>query len=451
MPDARRLIQVTKDVFPGLAIALAFGALSATAFAQGPRILTLQDAIERAKTQNLGARIDDVRTREAEMRIGQARAGWLPRIDFVESWQRGNQPVFVFGSLLAQRRFTEANFAIDALNHPDSVDNFRHALMVQQSVFDAGATSAAVRSAELSRDVAAIGQERALQDLAVATTSAYGLVLRLQAEERAAAAGVQAAEEDLRRVRLRQETGLVTDADVLAVQVHLAAMSEQRLRISAEATIARMQLNDIMGAPIEENSLLQMPQTAPASGGLEADEAEAINARAEVRASALGEALARANQQAVRASFLPQVAVQSGWEWNGGTFGSRSGSWTVGTEVRLNIFRGLADRARRAEATQALSRALLERERAENAVRLDVRAARARLEAAVARERVGEASVARARESQRITRDRYENGLADVTELLRAAQAVFQTEAQDIAARVDVMVQSATLQRALGR
>ena len=30
-----------------------------------------------------------------------ARAGYFPTISFSEAWQRGNQPVFVFGSLLS--------------------------------------------------------------------------------------------------------------------------------------------------------------------------------------------------------------------------------------------------------------------------------------------------------------------------------------------------------------
>jgi hypothetical protein len=38
-----------------------------------------------------------------------------------ETVQRGNRPVFVFGSLLSQRRFTAANFALPALNHPDPI------------------------------------------------------------------------------------------------------------------------------------------------------------------------------------------------------------------------------------------------------------------------------------------------------------------------------------------
>jgi hypothetical protein len=42
--------------------------------------------------------------REAARRVTRARAGYWPRVDVTESWQRGDQPVFVFSALLAQRR-----------------------------------------------------------------------------------------------------------------------------------------------------------------------------------------------------------------------------------------------------------------------------------------------------------------------------------------------------------
>ena len=96
------------------------------------------------------------RRRSARRRsaLTQARAGYLPKVDVAESWQRGNQPVFVFSSLLAQRQFTAADFALDALNHPDAVDNFRSAVMIEQSLFD-GATRANVAAAGIGHDMAA--------------------------------------------------------------------------------------------------------------------------------------------------------------------------------------------------------------------------------------------------------------------------------------------------------
>ena len=75
----------------------------------------------------------------------------------------------------------------------------------------------------------------------------------------------------------------------------------------------------------------------------------------------------------------------------------------------------------------------------------------ARLEAARASEAVGRAAADQARESRRIIRDRYESGLTDAAMLLRSADAVEQADAQQIAARVNVLTATATLQRAVGR
>ncbi len=65
-------------------------------------------------------------------------------------------------------------------------------------------------------------------------------------------------------------------------------------------------------------------------------------------------------------------------------------------------------------------------------------------------EAVGRAAIDQAREGHRIVRDRYESGLADVAALLRAAEAVQQTEARHAAARVEVVMAAATLKRAAG-
>ncbi|MDO8795290.1 MAG: TolC family protein, partial [Vicinamibacterales bacterium] len=76
---------------------------------------------------------------------------------------------------------------------------------------------------------------------------------------------------------------------------------------------------------------------------------------------------------------------------------------------------------------------------------------RARLDAAVAGEAAGRAAVAQAQESQRIVRDRYEQGLADSVALLRAAEMAYEAEAAQAAASAEVLVARAALERALGR
>jgi len=145
------------------------------------------------------------------------------------------------------------------------------------------------------------------------------------------------------------------------------------------------------------------------------------------------------------------VAAQGGWELNGGAWNTRASSWAVGAVARINVFRGFADKARLAEASEQSRRRALERQKAETAARLDVHIALARLDAARASEAVGRAAVAQSRESRRIVRDRYEAGLTDVASLVRAAEGVVQAETQQIAARVAVLTETAALERTLGR
>lgn len=435
---------------PATYLLVATLGLAAPAGAQAP--LTLADAIARARAHNPDAGASAAAEREAVQRLTQARAGYLPRVDVAESWQRGNQPVFVFSSLLAQRQFTAADFALNALNHPDAVDNFRSAVMIEQSLFDS-ATRASVAAAGIGRDMAATARTMVDHDLAASVTSAYGRVLVATAASQSAAAAAETARADRALAGNRRDAGLVTDADVLQIDVYLSRTREQQIRAAADERIARALLNQLMGEPLGEVFALELysATAAIAAANLASLEEEAVKNRPDVKLATLQEQLAGAAQTAARAAFLPQVAAQGGWEFNGGAWNSRSSSWIVGAVARINVFHGFADKARLAEAHEQAARRALERVKADTAARLDVHMAVARLDAARASEAVGRAGVDQARESRRIIRDRYEAGLTDVASLLRTVEAVAQAETQQTAAHVAALTETAALERTLGR
>lgn len=423
---------------------------AAPAFAQVP--LTLDDAIRRARTQNPNARGAIAAEREAAHRAAAARAAWLPRVDFVETWQRGDQPVFVFSSLLSQRLFTDRNFAIDALNHPSPIDNFTSRLAVEQPLFDAG-IPAQFAAANTGRELAAAERSFVEQQLAAEVSAAYSRVLVALASLQSAEAALQRAEADRRLAGDRRDAGLATEADVLLLDVHLSRSRERQIRARSDEQIARAQLNRLMGEPLDAvftldpaAAILPIPTT-----DIAALEREAIENRPDLTMAALGEELAETAVRTARAAFLPQVSAQGGWEFNGGAWDTRASSWIVGVSARINLFRGFADRARLAEAREAVERRRTEREDAIAAARLDVRVAAAQLDAARATEAVARAAVAQAAESRRIIRDRYEAGLADVATLLRASEGVVDADAQLVAAQAAVLTSTAALQRALGR
>jgi outer membrane protein len=421
----------------------------APVLAQTP--LTLEDAIRRAQGETADARALASAIDEANARVQRAQSGFWPRVDVTETVQRGNQPVFVFSSLLSQRRFTAANFAIPALNHPDPVTNTRTAVALEQRVFDSGLTYLGVQAATLERAAASASRDAARQDLAFRAAHAFVQVLQLEATARAADAALAAADSDRQRARARREVGLVTEADVLAVDVHLADMRQRQIAASGDLAVARMQLAEAVGLPLTVSLVPVRPVSRPAPADGDALVREALTTHPNLRQADVHLQLADNGRRSARAALLPSVGVQAGWEFNGATLGAQQSSWVIGAEMRVNVFRGFADTARMSEAGHAHTRATAERERVERRIEVDVRGSLAQLAAARARDDAGRAALNQARESQRIIRDRYESGLATVTDVLRAAEAALEAESRATTAETDVILRTVALDRALGR
>jgi outer membrane protein TolC len=443
---------VTSKRAAGIVLSLLFVTVVMAPPASAQSSLSLAEAIRRARIHNPDVGTAAAAEREAAERVTQARGGYFPKVDVAESWQRGDHPVFVFSSLLAQRQFTADGFALDALNHPAATNNFRTAVSVEQSLFDR-TTSANVRAATIGRDMAATGKQLVDHDLTAAVTDAFGRVLIAAATLRSAAAAVETARADRELAGNRRDAGRVTDADVLQLDVYLARTLEHQVQAVSDERIARARLNQLMGEPLTAMFSLDLTAAAVAvditnPAGLED---EAVQNRPEVALARQQEQLADAAVNAAQAAFLPQVSAQGTWELNGGTWDSRSSAWVVGAVARLNLFRGFADKARLAEAREQAARRRIEEGKAETMVRLDVQIAIARLEAARASEAVGRTAADSARASHRIIQDRYRSGLEDAARLLRAAEAVQQADAQQIGASVNVITATATLQRAVGR
>ncbi|HVC19860.1 MAG TPA: TolC family protein [Vicinamibacterales bacterium] len=414
--------------------------------------LSLEQAVALARAHNPAVRASRAGARQAADHVDEARAGWLPHVDYTEGWQRGDQPVFVFSSLLAQRRFTAADFAIDALNNPAPINNYHSAVSVEQRLFDGGRLHAAVRSAEIGRTIADQAVTQMSNDIGLEATRAYGAVLAALAGRRAAEAAVQSAREDLAHAEHRRDVGVGPEADVLALQVHLAQMQERQIQRASDEAIARARLNQIMGVALETPYVLSEPPLPAATHTpLEALEQEALAHRPEVGQAASRVALARSARGGAEAGWWPEVSVQGGYELDGAQFDQRASSWTVGAQLRWNVFAGGADLARIRASGEAEAGARANRDQVEAAVRLDVLAAVRQLDAARARVTVGQAAVAQALESQRMIRDRYDAGLATVSDVLRAATAVLDARSQRTAAEVDAWTSAAALDHALGR
>lgn len=384
--------------------------------------------------------------------VTAAAGAWFPRVSFSESVQRGTQPVFAFGALLSARHFTAADFAVDRLNRPGATNLFTTRIGISQLIFDGGRASAARARARAGRDITQANADAAAAGVVTAVTRTYGRLLQLQASLRALDAGVAAATEDLARAGHRRDAGTVTDADVLAASVHVSDLRQRRLQVDADRAAAAAQLNRLMGAPVEAAVVVtDVAPPVPISGDMQALFEEADGARPELRRADAEVQMAAAGARQASAIWWPEVSGQAGTEWNGLTAGDRSRSWVVGAEVRWSLSLSGADRARIKAAASSRKAAELLREDTRAAVHVEVLAAVRQLEAARARVAVGAESASEAAERARVVRNRYEAGLASMTDVLAASSALLEAEARHTSAAVDALTATAELNRVLGR
>ncbi len=212
-----------------------------------PQKLSIEMAVEKALTDNPQTRISDSGIRTAESKIKEAKTGKQPFVQFSQSVIRSNNPVFVFGSLLEQGRFGASNFAVDSLNNPSGLFNFRSVVSVAKPLFDQRQTRSRTRQAEIGKSQMELKGESVRQHLRFDVISTFYSALLKKEMLQVSSAAVRSAEANRKKTRDMVDVGMTTDADFLAAEVELANAEQQKLEAESELTTTKATLNLMLG------------------------------------------------------------------------------------------------------------------------------------------------------------------------------------------------------------
>lgn len=425
----------------------------AVAIPQSAQPVSLQQAVQTALAKNPAVEAADDYARAVEQGIAAAKAGRYPHVDFSEGVTRGNNPVYVFGSLLTQRQFTAANFALGFLNTPPPLDNFRTAFSASMPLYDAGQTGRMIRDARLQAMSAAQKKDRTQQEIIFQVVNSYLNELLARESVRVAESAAGTTKSDLARAQARAESGLAPPSDVLSARAQLAQAEEDVLRAQNALELAQAALNVAMGLPEDAPTVIVGDLAARdfPTGSLEERQAKALTTRPEYLAATIGKQQADNGVHMARAEFLPKLNFLSSWELDNQTFATRGGNnWTVGASLNFNLFDGGEKMARLRESkAREMQADALQRQMAAT-VRLQVREAYLNLVTAQKRLGVVKDASSEAAESLRITQDRFDAGLATITDLLQVETAKTAAERNELNARFDYRLSYAALELSTG-
>lgn len=421
--DTRKLLQLAAVV------ALALGGSAA---AQERQPLTLREAVARALAGNPLHHAAAAGADAAQAGTREARARLFPQITFSETATRGNDPVYVFGTKLRQQRFTAADFALDSLNRPTPIGNFSARFQGDWRLFDSLETWRGVQRAEAMRDAARHQLTRADQELVLRVVEAYYGVLHAARQLAVASQAETTAAAMLERVRDRHARGLVVEADRLSAEVHRAQRQQEHIRARNELLFARAALNLALAespdAPLEPADVLAEPQLAAPE--LAQAEARALAERPDLKRAGAESAAQQKSVAMAKSAFGPRVNFFAGWETDTRSlFGGGGNNWTGGLQLELDLFQGGGKLARLARERALARQAEALRQAHADRVRLEVRRAFYDFDSARQQLEVARAGSAQAAESYRIQQNRYEAGLAPLTDLLRVEEEMRRTQA----------------------
>jgi outer membrane protein TolC len=426
------------------------GRNNSSADAGNPLDAVVQDALRR----NLGLAQARLLEEAAAERVREARGRYLPSltIDSRYSDQSGTLDIGDF-----------VNPVYGALNELTGTDRFptdlsitfpfRHDSRIRlvQPVFNESIRAGWAASKHLYRSQ----RSQRLADartLAADAQTAFLNVAAARALRRTWTSTLVRVEEAERVAQRLVDAGTGTPDAVFRARAERTDV-EQRLREAEERErAAQRSFNRLMDRPLD-----QVVDTVPEESllfplALTEDEAvlAALANREELQSIEAASAASQEGERAATAAFLPSVTVALDYGFQGRKleFGRDHDFWTASVLLSWNVFNGGQDAARRRIAQVDTRRLSLQREDAEDLIRLDAR--QAWQAARVARDAIDTANdrVDAARRTFQLVRRRYDEGLAAPIEFLDARSALTNAELNRVVTVYQYAIRWVDLERA---
>ena len=273
---------------------------------------TLQQAVAIGLEKNPARKLAAADIAMAEATRKQSLTPLLPQIGFAETFTRGNDPVYVFGTKLRQQNFQASDFALNSLNRPTPINNFNMSFVGRWTAFDSLHTLFERKRASLLKDSAGLSEGRTDQEIIYRVVSAYETVLIAAREAEVAQHAVETAQALQTLSRNRVDTGLAVEADVLSAQVNLATRQQELIQARGAESTAWVELEVAMGVdlPRGPETLDSLSEHTFSASQLTDEVAQALKKRPDLKSLAIQNS---AQQMAVKSAKSVWPAGRSLW------------------------------------------------------------------------------------------------------------------------------------------
>lgn len=409
----------------------------------------VERCVERALERGHRSAAAAARVAAADATVNEAGSAWYPRVYLSGSYLVTDNPPQAFMMALNQRSLNMAAPGFNP-NEPDVVDNLRWTVGMQYRVLDFS-RGAMVEMSRQGRVAAESQRDAVRNEVAHRVAERYYGALMAKAFVTVREDAVKSLEESLRIANERLKAGAAVRADTLTLDVKMAEAREALIRSRNGLLLAVAALNAAIGSG-EELTAEQLQEAnepgdvARPSAGRGGRGAE----RPELRALGAAVKAGSAAEERARGAGLPTVSAFGTFDLDSGNGSDYENSYFAGVALEWDLFDGFR-RSSAGEKAKA-ERLALERDLAEAAINVSLDVRQAELQVQDAWERLGVAakSIESAQEALRVTRERYQQGSADIAELTVAQSGLTAMRVSKTSAYYEYLTAISNLQRAKG-
>jgi len=425
--------------------ALALAVLASPA----ARGITLEEAVlaslENSPTLQAAASKVDA----AQAMLRQAKSYYYPSLGLSANYGITDNAPQAFMMQLNQRNLNMQDPAFDP-NDPGSIDNLRGSIGAQWRIFDRQ-RDAGKHMARFGALASAEAFSAARNQLVYEVTRGFYGVLQAKAFEAVQTESVDSIEESLRIARARHDAGSAVKTDVLNLETQLAQARENLIKARNGKQLAIAALNTAIGEDRVTADTIQSPEIHFDAPPPECKDPEAYENRPELRAAVLMRQIKEQDLKKAKGGYAPTVSAFASYDADSDVSSGFEDSYMAGVAAEINIFDGFRTRAAIAAATADLEAARADEERAHLNLKLDLTQAYLGMREAWERLEVTQKSLETAKEAQRIVREQYELGAADISILLQTQVGVTAMQTRNAAAQYDYLTAQVNLERAKGQ
>lgn len=415
---------------------------------------TLDQAIDHALANNPDLQIATERIGQAEAQLGVALSAFYPQITARVGYDHSNNPAQVFSMIVAQRDF-DAN-SINNINNPGYRQNFRPEIIGKLSLFRGGRDYQNSKAAELGISAAEFERSSVRNALIEAVTASYYAYLAAQEAHKVAQDSILAIASELKLTKLSYDAGTVLRSDVLSLEVKSAEAQEAQIKAANGIELAKTSIATLLGLSAEQSFTVasassKLPEAKLTTAFNDALEL-ALTQRPEVKAAANQVEIAQAKLKSRQGAYLPKADAYVSYGQNSQSpgFSSSKDNVTAGVSVEMDLFSGLETKNRVSVAERKAAEARETERKTKLAIEQEVKIAFLKLEEALARLRVIEASVAAADEALRLVNEQRRAETVTITRYIEAEVARNKAHSDTIAAHYDALSAEAALKKAVG-